>query len=337
MVIVNAVTTWQAYNAWGGASLYHGSEGGGDAAGRARAVSFDRPYDGDGAGDFVGNELPLIALAEKLQLPLAYLTDIDIHAHPELLAGARAVITLGHDEYWSAAMRSAVTEARDQGVNVAFLGANALFRHIRLARTTFGPDRLEIAYKVAAEDPLRHTNPDDVTTNWREPPVGRPESDLTGVLYECNPVKADMVITNAQNWLFADAKVQNGLRLPGLVGAEYDRVNPGAPVPRPIEVLAHSPVKCRGIASFSDAAYYTTVSGAGVFASGTSAWVAALSACQPTECTLTGRVVTAVTSTLLRAFAAGPAGRAHPAIDNLAPLNAFAGDPIAAGQRRADD
>ena len=229
VLIVNAVTTWQAYNTWGGASLYHGTGGASDADGRARAVSFDRPYAGDGAGDFIGNELPLIALAEKLQLPLDYATDVDIHADPSLLTNARAVITLGHDEYWSAAMRAAVTDAHDLGTNVAFLGANAMFRHIRLSATSVGPDRLEIAYKQASEDPLRHTDPADVTTNWREPPVGRPESDLTGVLYECNPVKADMVITNAGNWLFAGAEATNGLRLPGLVGAEYDRVNPARP------------------------------------------------------------------------------------------------------------
>ena len=50
---------------------------------------------------------------------------------------------------------------------------------------------------------------------------------------------------------------------------------------------------------------------------------------------MTGRVVTAVTTTLLRAFAAGPAGVAHPAIDNLAGLHEFSGDPIAAGQAAA--
>src|SRR5258707_300683 len=53
VVLVDADTTWQAYNAWGGYSLYHGPDGG--RADRARAVSFDRPYDyGLGAGDFIG-------------------------------------------------------------------------------------------------------------------------------------------------------------------------------------------------------------------------------------------------------------------------------------------
>ncbi|HVW42647.1 MAG TPA: N,N-dimethylformamidase beta subunit family domain-containing protein, partial [Amycolatopsis sp.] len=42
IVIVNAVTTWQAYNRWGGYSLYDSPSG--KKAERSRAVSFDRPY-----------------------------------------------------------------------------------------------------------------------------------------------------------------------------------------------------------------------------------------------------------------------------------------------------
>lgn len=48
-----------------------------------------------------------------------------------MLDGARAVISLGHDEYWTPQQRDAVTKARDAGVNVAFLGANACYRRIR--------------------------------------------------------------------------------------------------------------------------------------------------------------------------------------------------------------
>ncbi|HEY6622698.1 MAG TPA: N,N-dimethylformamidase beta subunit family domain-containing protein, partial [Acidimicrobiales bacterium] len=73
IVVQQSVTTWQAYNRWGGYSLYYGNTGGqlsfthapaaGDYDHRARIVSFDRPYDHDwasGAADFVGNELPVI-------------------------------------------------------------------------------------------------------------------------------------------------------------------------------------------------------------------------------------------------------------------------------------
>ncbi len=48
-VFQNSVTTWQAYNLWGSYSLYYGPDSKGRAsfAGRARAVSFDRPVPAD--------------------------------------------------------------------------------------------------------------------------------------------------------------------------------------------------------------------------------------------------------------------------------------------------
>src|SRR5262249_36856663 len=142
IVIVNAVTTWQAYNRWGGYSLYAAASG--RFEDRSRAVSFDRPYqakDMAGAGDFLFFELPLVRLAERSGLPLGYATDVDLHADPHLLDGAQAMITLGHDEYWSAAMRRHATQARDGGVNLAFLGGNEIYRHIRFDPTPVGPDR----------------------------------------------------------------------------------------------------------------------------------------------------------------------------------------------------
>ena len=308
VVIVNANTTWQAYNRWGGYSLYRGPTGGDQD--RARAVTFDRPYDyGAGAGDFIGAELPLLALAERLGLPLAYATNVDVHRDPHLLDGARAVITLGHDEYWSPAMRAHVTLARDRGTNVAFLGANAIYRKIRFAATPLGAHRTQISYKDAT-DPIG--DPAQVTTQWRAAPSNDPESTLTGALYQCNPVRADMIITEVGHWLFAGLNLTPGTRLPGLVGSEYDRVDLTAPTPRPIQVLAHSPVNCHGEPDHSDVAYYTTRSGAGVINVGTSDWIAALDSDNPDI----RRIVRGVTTTLLTTFAAGPAGRKHPAHDN---------------------
>jgi len=118
-VLVSAVTSYQAYNGWGGYSLYGGP--GGSFAARGRRVSFDRPISySHGAGAYFQLELPLVAVAERLGLPLAYLTSVDLDLYPGILDGARAVVSEAHDEYWSPAMRAAVTRARDRGVNVAF-------------------------------------------------------------------------------------------------------------------------------------------------------------------------------------------------------------------------
>jgi hypothetical protein len=312
VVLVNANTTWQAYNDWGGYSLYHGPDGTKES--RSRAVSFDRPYTaGAGAGDFLGAELPLLALAERLGLPLGYATDVDLHREPQLLDGAAAVVSLGHDEYWSPAMRAAVTAARDRGTNVAFLGANAVFRKIRFGATALGRDRLEISYKDAT-DPIGRTDPARVTTQWREPPSSDPESSLTGTYYRCNPVRAAMVVADPSNWLLAGLGLRVGDRLPGVVGSEYDRVHLATPTPRPIHILFHSPLRCGGLPDASDVAYYTTRSGAAGFNAGTSDWIAQLDSNNP----VVRKVVTTVTSRLLEAFAAGPAGRSHPITDNAA-------------------
>jgi hypothetical protein len=318
VVMLEGVTTWQAYNHWGGYSLYDGQRGFAD---RSYAVSFDRPYDehGNGATWFLAFDQPPIALAERTGVPLAYETDVDIDEHPGLLAGARAVISLGHDEYYSAAMRHAILAARGAGTNLAFLGANAMYRHIRFASSALGPDRLEVAYKVARLDPEYGRDNAATTQDWRDPPVPRPESAITGVLYECNPVNSAYVVYDPHSWIFAGTGVRAGTSFRGLVGPEYDRVNPTVRIPRPIEVLAHSPVRCDGRRTAADTAYYTARSGAGVFASGTMRWVCAMRvpSCGHGFGMSARNFVDRATENLLRAFATGPAGRAHPAIDNL--------------------
>src|SRR5579884_3468154 len=271
-LVLNAVTTWQAYNLWGGYSLYQGLSGRGhsDFAHRSRVVSFDRPYSfGSGAADFYGNEYPLVRLVERLGLDVSYATDVDLDEEPGMLQAHRAVISLGHDEYWSTAMRDGATEARDQGVNLMFLGANAVYRHIRFASSPLGQDRHEICYKVASEDPLHGVNDSEVTSNWPDPPVPRPESDLVGDMYRCNPVKADLVVVDPSSFVVAGTGLTAGAKLAGVVGSEYDRYVPSLPGPRNVEIVAHSPLTCRGAPDHSDVTYYTAPSGAGVFASGT--------------------------------------------------------------------
>jgi hypothetical protein len=112
-------------------------------------------------------------------------------------------------------------------------------------------------------------------------------------------------------------------RLPGMVGNEYSGVDLDLPTPRPLEVLFHSPVTCQGRSGFQDSTYYTAPSGAAVFSSGTQWWVCGVDP----GCTFPGpavhevhRVFTAMTTRLLDAYAAGPVGRTHPAVDNLVQL-----------------
>jgi hypothetical protein len=239
---------------------------------------------------------------------------------------------MGHDEYWTPAERANVTAARDSGVNLAFLGANAMFRRTRLQSSALGAAREVVCYKSDyARDPMYGVHSALVTSDWRDGPDPDPESSLIGTSYEGYPVNAAFVVASPRSWVFAGTGVSSGDAFPNLVGVEYDRVDPGYPVQRPIEVLSHSPLTCNGAASYGDSAYYTHPGGAGVFNCGTMRWVEALYGDQPHGIGgATPDFVRAVTTNVLRAFADGPAAAKYPAHDNLAAMNEHVGSPIGA-------
>jgi hypothetical protein len=255
---------------------------------------------------------------------------MDIAADPRLLDGASALVSMGHDEYWTPAERAHVTAARDRGVNLAFLGANAMFRRTRLAASPLGAARQVICYKTDyTQDPMYGVNDAEVTSDWRDPPNPDPESSLIGTIYEGYPVDAPLVISSPSSWVFKGTGVRTGDSFPHLVGIEYDRVDPAYPLERPIEVLSHSPLTCEGAASYGDSAYYTHKGGAGVFNSGTMRWVEAIYGDQPHG--ITGKTpgfVRQVTANVLRAFADGPAAAKYPAHDNLDVIHEYDGDPV---------
>jgi len=288
LLVMHGVTSWQAYNRWGGYSLYYGNKGGaltytqasggGTYADRARIVSYDRPYSHDwasGAADFVGNELPVVFQAEQLGLDVSYWTDVDLHERPEMLPNHRALISLGHDEYWSAPMRDNAQTALQQGLNIAFLGANACYRQIRLEPSPLGPDRHVVCYKSAAEDPMSRVNPALVTVNWDQPPVSDPESTLTGSMYQDVEADADLVVTDPTSWVFAGTGLTAGQHLPRVIQGEFDRYVPGPYAPADLDIVAHSPVANRHN-NYSDITWFTAPGGGGVLNTGNASWVGQL-------------------------------------------------------------
>jgi hypothetical protein len=339
-VLQNSVTTWQAYNLYGGYSLYYGPNGSGgqDFANRARAVSFDRPYPqkwASGAADFVGNEYPLLYNLESLGLDLTYWTDLDLHANPQLLGNHRCLFSLGHDEYWSRPMREAAQFFNAGGGNLAFLGANAAYRQIRLQTTSIGPNRLQVCYKSAAEDPMALQDPALTTVNWNQAPVNDPESLMIGSTYQSIEANANMVVTDGSSWFFDGCNLPDGHVLPSLVLGEYDRYVPSLPGPRNLDVLAHSPVPGQG--DWSDLTYFTaSAQGGGVLASGSACFVFKLGNSTAMPSNILPRAVPGVTDVLLRAmenlygvFGAGPAGATNPSGGNWSSV--YTGSAVRSG------
>jgi hypothetical protein len=328
--IMHSVTTWQAYNAYGGRSLYVGPGtvrvGETGAANRSRVVSFDRPYDqrGWGAPDFTGNEFPLIFLAESLGLDVTYFTDIDLHEVPGRLARHRCLFSLGHDEYWSSAMRDGTSEAVAQGLNVGFLGANAVYRHIRLEPSPLGVDRHQVCYKtdLAQEDPLWGVDPAEVTSNWPDGPVPRPEQELVGSQYADVDAMADMVIGDAGAWVFAGTGLVDGQHLPRVVQGEYDCYEPGLSGPGNVTILAHSPVANRGRGRVSDMTYYSAPGGGGVLATGSAMFVCRLSNAPHVDPNIVFPPIPAtpvlwrMMENVFSVFGAGPASATQPSVAN---------------------
>ena len=325
LLIQSSVTTWQAYNQWGGKSLYDDVTTGNK--GRADVVTFDRPYYRNGSGEYFGRESDMVMFVERLGMDVTYWTDLDLHANPQKAAEHKAVISLGHDEYYSTPMRHGLEAAHDAGVNLAFIGANACFRKIRMEPNAAGEDRLQVNYR-STSDPITATDPSEATVSWRQSPSNDPESSLIGNLYESNPVEGDLRITNAENWVFEGSGLHDGDVLPGLIGNEYDRVQPEKPTPPNIEVLCHSPVVCRGKDTFADVTWYTTESGAGVFAVGTFEWVKQLgpdTSMRAPSVADPQAALQRVTQNVLQAMSAGPAGTTHPAQRNLEQLGIVPG------------
>lgn len=327
VVVVAGDTTWQAYNSWGGRSLYKGPDGFSD---RAYAASFDRPYSSADWEIWFDFDIPVARAAERSGVPVAYRSVSDLALDPGALEGTLGVVSNGHDEYWPVPYRDALVKARDGGSNLAFLGANAGYWRVRLETTSQGPGRLVVGYKSAEADPVK--NSQDTTARWRDSPDAKPENTVVGNYYDCYPSSGDMTIVRPEFFLFQGTGVTAGSQLPGLVGNETDRAYARADTPRPIEVPAISSLKCQDTTSYSTIAYYTVPSGAGVFAAGTMSWTRGLTGVRPEQglTQASADFTTKVTDTLFKQMAAGPMGKAHPATDDWQKLAAL-GDANHAG------
>ena len=197
-------TTWQAYNSYGGNSLYVGSP-----AGRAYKVSYNRPFStrsGDTEHDWVFNgEYPAIRFMEANGYDVSYTTGVDSDRRGALIKNHKTFVSVGHDEYWSGGQRTNVEAARDAGVNLAFFSGNEVFWKTRwensLSTAGNTPYRTLVSYKEThANDKIDPIGTDVWTGTWRDPRFsppadgGRPENALTGTIFSVNCCTTDMTV-----------------------------------------------------------------------------------------------------------------------------------------------
>lgn len=292
-------TTYAAYNDWGGASLYETDKtvngsiiGEADTTAKGTKVSLNRPYVQEaGSSQVLVYEVQAVRWMERQGYDVSYISNINLQNVPGQLLNHKAYISLGHDEYWTKEMRDGVENARNSGVGLVFMGADAAYWQMRFEPDHAGvPNRIVVCYKVQtvhgatdlARDPLYNKDNTHLTAQWRDPVLARPENALIGIMYSDLTHKrlgyAWKVDQNASSPLMDGTGLQIGQSYGcGLVGYEWDRVYNNGQTPATLHVIATSSVvNDTGQADTSNTAYYIAPSGAMVFASGSIYWATAL-------------------------------------------------------------
>lgn len=263
-LLLCATGTWLAYNCWGGSSAYEGITGvTGDQFspylswhrpwtrgfcklpnGAPRAVPEKPPLDGQmvrypymewayaygyskkyASAGWASYERHFMHWAEAQGTPIDMATLHDLHADPSLLDGYQCVISVGHDEYWSAAMRHAVDDWVEQGGKVARFAGNYMWQ-VRIE----GQQQVCFKYLAKELDPVQG---ELLTGAWDEPAVGWPGAQtfganaLQGVYSNVGRCAAGShyQVYRPDHWAFAgcDLAVGDGLAVDaGVFGYEVD-------------------------------------------------------------------------------------------------------------------
>ena len=237
---------------------------------------------------------------------------------PDALAGARAYVSMGHDEYWTAGMRDRVEQARDAGTNLAFLGANTMYWRVRLEDGGAG------SWSATARDAALDPAPRRRTGQWRdgaEHRAGeRADRHAVRVLPRRRAVPGRRRRAGGASPAPARPRRRGARRTSSASRPTGSTRCAGTPRPlrgagaRPLLLpgrrdvgpgdLLHDAVRRRGPQRRAPCA-------------GPAPWSTAARAALTAR---TVRFVSRVTATVLREFARGPAGRRHPAHDNVARL-----------------
>jgi N,N-dimethylformamidase beta subunit-like, C-terminal len=257
------VNTWEAYNRWGGKSLYQFG-----TSMHAFEVSFDRPFDQQVFYTMVTRlELPWVRFLERNGIDVSYQTDADTDRAPGSLLRHRLVFAIGHDEYWTQRMRGAFNRALALSTNLMFGSDSADWR------TRYAAGRRTIVeWRDPSIDPVH---------NWRLDngffrTFGEPECRLMGVEHQwaaqrdltAPPTSYTVVGASSDPWLAA-AGLAPGEVIPGVVGYEWDSFIPGCFAGHVVPLMTALIPGSNGVSHSADMVRATAPSGGRVFAMGT--------------------------------------------------------------------
>ena len=241
IVVQTSDETWEAYNTYGGNSLYTCTVAcppGSPAAYKAAyKVSYNRPFNGptddQGRSWLTYAELPMIQFLEQSGYDVSYVSGVDVDAGTANLTNHKLYISSGHDEYWTGTQRANVTAARDAGVNLAFFSGNELFWKTRLEASTDGsntPRRTLVTYKdTHFGTPQDPQYPSSWTGTWEDPRFsppadgGNPSNALTGQKFIANSGTTDIKVPAA----YAQLRMWRGTPVAALTGTQSVTLGPG--------------------------------------------------------------------------------------------------------------
>jgi hypothetical protein len=257
------VNTWQAYNRWGGKSLYQFG-----TSRHALEVSFDRPFDQQEFHNMGTElELPWVRFLERNGIDVSYQTDIDTDGAPGSLLHHRLVFAIGHAEYWTQRMRGAFNRALALSTNLMF-GSNSGEWRMRYAAGR----RTIVEWRDPTTAPIHNRHSD----NGFFRTFGEPECKLMGVEHQwaaqrnltAPPTSYTVVGPTSDPWLAA-AGLAPGDVIPGVVGYEWDSLTPGCFAGQVVPLMTALNPGSDGVPRSADMVRATAPSGGRVFAMGT--------------------------------------------------------------------
>lgn len=257
------VNTWEAYNRWGGKSLYLFG-----TSRHAFEVSFDRPFGQQEFYHMVTElELPWVRFLERNGIDVSYQTDVDTDRAPGSLLHHRLVFAIGHDEYWTQRMRGAFNRALALSTNLMF-GSNSGEWRMRYAAGR----RTIVEWRDPSIDPAHNRRLD----NGFFRTFGEPECKLMGVQHQwaaqrnltAPPTPYTVVGPSSDPWLAA-AGLAPGDVIPGVVGYEWDSFIPGCFAGQVVPLMTALNRGSDGVVRTADMVRATAPSGGRVFAMGT--------------------------------------------------------------------